>query len=117
MPQPHPTHDISVRRIALAGGAIGGTVAVVIAAVLFTLHEAGVPAGGERFAPPLGFVVSGPQLQSAPQIDLARYRREKTQELGQTRWVDARHGVARIPIASAMQLLAEGAASAPGAGR
>jgi hypothetical protein len=112
-----PQHELAVRPIVWAGAAIGATVAAVIAVVLFTLHHAHVPAGGERLQPPLGLEVPGPALQSAPQVDLLNYRHEKARLLGETRWVDARHGVARIPVTQAMTLLEQGAASAPGAGR
>jgi hypothetical protein len=113
-----PRHDVSVRGVAVGGTAIGVTVALVIAAVLFTLHEAGVPPGGARLtAPGVRVQVPGPALQSAPQIDLQRYRAEKQRLLDARGWADPRHQTARIPIASAMALLADGAASAPGAQR
>jgi hypothetical protein len=53
-------------------------------------------------------------LQSAPQLDLAQYQAEKRKLLESTEWVDAQHRIARIPIADAMQMLAQPAATPAG---
>jgi hypothetical protein len=51
--------------------------------------------------------ISGPQLESAPQYDRAQYFAEKQHLLESYGWIDARRGVARIPIDVAIQILAQ----------
>src|SRR5690348_8975891 len=48
-----------------------------------------------------------PRLQSAPQLDIAAYRAQKRAELDSYRWIDRERGIVAIPIARAMELLAE----------
>lgn len=72
-----PAHDVNSRAIAYAGGAIALTVAVVIAAVFLLLRHWDLPAGADRARLPYQVVMPGPALQSAPQQDLAQYRRQK----------------------------------------
>ena len=45
-----------------------------------------------------------PRLQLNPQDDLLQMRRENSQALSSTGWVDKKAGIARIPIEDAMQI-------------
>lgn len=108
-----PIHDIAAGRIAIVGGAIAATVAAVVIAVFLLLNAWGMPAPTDRVRLPPPSSVETPALQSAPQLDLAQYRAEKQRVLESGAWVDAKRGIARIPIATAMDLLAQQAA-APG---
>ncbi|MFL6663956.1 MAG: hypothetical protein ACJ8G7_17420 [Rhizobacter sp.] len=112
-----PRDDIDTRHILWAGAAIAGSVAIVVIAVLLLLRLWHTPAGADRARLGYDLFVDGPALQSAPQPDLARYRAEKAKILATSDWVDAPHGIVRIPIDAAMRLLVEqgGAASVPNA--
>ena len=115
---PHPGSELPLGRIALAGAAIAGTVLLAVGAVLGWLHEARLPPGGQRLVRPYDLVLPAPALQSAPQPDLRTYRTAKQLLLHETRWLDAGHRIARIPIEDAMALMAQrAAASAPEGGR
>lgn len=105
--------DVAARPIAWTALAIAVTVATVIGSVRLLLHAWDTPAGASRVALPDPVAVPGPLLQSAPQLDLAQYRAEKQRLLDSAAWVDPARGIARIPIADAMALLAASAASAP----
>ncbi len=102
--------DVAVRPIVLAGAAIAATVLVVIASVFLLLRLWHEPADLSRVRLPYDLLRPGPLLQSAPQPDLARYRADKQRQLDSAAWVDAQRGIARIPVADAMAMLA---ASAP----
>jgi hypothetical protein len=97
-------HDVAVRPVVWTGIAIAIAIAAVIASVLALLHFGGMPFGGERLAN--AKQLAAPDLSSAPQDDLARYRREKQARLDSTGWVDPEAGIAHIPISDAMDLLA-----------
>ena len=59
-----------------------------------------------------------PRLQTNPPAELRRFEAEAAQQLASYGWVDRQHGIARIPVAEAMQRLAEqGIADWPGAPR
>jgi hypothetical protein len=114
--------DLSTRRIAWIGAAIAGVVAGVVGFVLLWLPSRGMPLDGQTEGRRTLETVPGPALQSAPQPDLAAYRAEKERLLHRREWVDAAHGIVRIPIEDAMAVLAAegvaaGAASAAGAAR
>lgn len=109
--------DVSTRPILWAAAAIAGTVGIVIVSVFALLHFAGTPVGGERLRFDFRFDLDAPGLSSAPQPQLERYRREKARRLDSAGWVEQEAGIAHIPIADAMDLLAQRAAqtaSAPG---
>jgi hypothetical protein len=101
------------RPIALTGLAIAAVVGIVLAAVFLLLRLWDVPPDVDRSRMRQTVVVPGPGLQSAPQLDLAQYRAEKQRLMNSAGWVDAQRGIARIPVADAMALLAARAASAP----
>ena len=105
--------DIAVRPIAWVALAIAGTVLVVVIAVFLLLRLWHTDAGADRVRMPDPVAVPGPALQSAPQPDLQAYRAEKQRLLNTGALLDAQRGIARIPIADAMALLAASAAAAP----
>jgi hypothetical protein len=97
--------DVAVRPIVQTGVAIALTIAVVVAATLALLHFGGLPFGGERLRG--ASQLAAPGLASAPQDELARYRQGKRARLDSIGWVDRPAGIAHIPIADAMDLLAQ----------
>lgn len=108
-----PAHDLSVRRIALAGGLIAATVLLVVGVIVLQLHAWGVPLDGERDVttqPAFG----GAALESAPQPQRQRERDAKQRLLDTTGPGDAA-GIARIPIATAMALMTQQGLRAAGA--
>ena len=112
-------HDVNARRVTQIGIGIGAVVALCVVAVLLLLRAWDTPASGARLPPHASPPVAQPVLDDAPQLDLERYRAEKRRLLESTGWVDAQRGIARIPIAAAMAMLASPApaASAPEARR
>jgi hypothetical protein len=108
-----PTHDVNVRRIVIGGSSIALAVALVVVVVFLLLHLLGMPPDTDRTRFPARVDVAGPTLQSAPQLDIARYRAGKRRVLEAGAWLDPGHQHARIPIATAMDLLAR--ANAPAA--
>ena len=105
--------DIAAKPIAWVGAGIAGVVLLVVVSVFLLLRLWDTAPGQERVNMPYPVVVPGPVVQSAPQLDLQDYRAQKQRLLEGTAWVDAQRGIARIPIADAMALLAASAASAP----
>ena len=57
-----------------------------------------------------------PELEPAPQPELAAYLKEKRQIAESYGWVDRQNGMVRIPIDAAMKALAEGHATPTGKG-
>lgn len=109
--------DVAARPIAWTGAVIFATVLAGVGAVFLLLHFWNVPPDANRVHLPDPVAVPGPALQSAPQLDLQHYRNEKKRQLETAAWVDPPHGIARIPIADAMAMLAASAASAAGGTR
>lgn len=105
--------ELATRPIALVGLAIVATVAVVVVSVFLLLRLWNASPGEDRVHLPTDILVPGPRVQSAPQLDLQAYRAGKQRILESAAWVDAQRGIARIPVADAMALLAASAASAP----
>jgi hypothetical protein len=97
--------DIAVRPIVRTGAAFALTIAAVVVAVFALLHFGGIPSGGARLAGVSQ--LSSPGLAAAPQDELGKYRHEKRARLDSTGWVDRNAGIAHIPIADAMDLLAQ----------
>lgn len=92
------------RRFALAAGGFALVVALAITTVLLLLSERHVPRGGVPVAPPAALPAGDPMLQTAPQDDLAAYRRQQAAALDRA---DATH----VPIEAAMAGLVRSAAS------
>lgn len=101
-----PFRDVAIGRVLGMAAGIAATVLVVVAFVVGQLAWRGVPLDGARSpAPPLR--AQGLHLQPAPQPDLARARARDAAALRETGWVDRGAGIARIPVADAMTLMAE----------
>ena len=105
--------DVSVRPLLWGGFAIAAAVMIVIGSVFLLLGVWQQPPDPSRVRMAYKLLRPGPVLQSAPQPDLARYLADKQRLLDSAAWVDAQRGIARIPVADAMALLAASAASAP----
>lgn len=101
-----PLRDVATPRVLAVVGGLGVTVALVVAGVVAGLASGGVPFDGARSADGESGV-RGPALQPAPQRDLARERVAAQAAIDTTAWVDRRAGLARIPVDTAMTLLAE----------
>jgi hypothetical protein len=105
--------DIAARPIAWAGFAIAAVVATLVVLVFLLLHFWQASPSSDRARVPYEMVVPGPVLQSAPQLDLRAYRDEKQRLIETAAWIDPQRGIARIPVADAMELLAAPAAPTP----
>jgi hypothetical protein len=103
--------DIAARPIAWVALTIAAVVVLVIVAVFLLLRLWHTDAGADRVRMPDPVAVPGPALQTAPQPDLQAYLAEKQRLLETGALLDAQRGIARIPIADAMALLAASAAS------
>jgi len=107
--RPHATHGLALRPIAWTVGA-GVLTIVIVGVVMHVLaNRWNTPLQGANA--PLQMHIEGASLESAPQIDRARYFAEKEQLLQRYEWIDRDRGVARIPIDEAMRMLARGRAS------
>lgn len=103
----HESRDANIPALAMFGGAIVITVAIVmlfswwlfgILTYVRPLGPAPIPLASRPLPPE-------PRLQPKPEVDLQRYLDEQKVELNTYGWVDRRAGVVRIPIERAMQLL------------
>jgi hypothetical protein len=104
---------LPVPRLLLAAGAIVAIVATSVVVVAVLLHVRGMPAGGVPVAHPQGPPDGRPALQPAPQEDLAAVRQAQSAQLQRWDRGDAASGVARVPVAVAMERLVAQAASMP----
>jgi len=104
----HESRDTNLPSLALFGGAIVATVAIVMLFCwwLFALYTRVQPLGPtatpfatSRPLPP------EPRLQPKPGNDLQDYLEDQYTELNTYGWVDRSNGIVRIPIDRAMQLL------------
>lgn len=109
----HELSDVSVRPIARA--ALGLALAVVLTVVLMRLlvnyyasRESLLSAPASPLAGAYGLKAPPePRLQTAPLEDLLALRAAEDATLHSYGWADREAGVARIPIARAIELLAE----------
>src|SRR3569833_588782 len=62
----------------------------------------------EHLAPP-----ARPRLQAYPHLELQTVLSQEREAVHQYQWVDREHGIARIPIERAMEIMANGASSPP----
>jgi hypothetical protein len=101
---------MNTRAVLLSWAVIPLSVLACAASAFLLLHWWDLPPDAGRGE--ANHVLAGrqPGLSSAPRQDLAAYRAEKERQLHTFGWVDRQRGIARIPIADAMELLAAGGA-------
>jgi hypothetical protein len=99
------TTDIDARAIAITGIVLVLTILCVVGAAYALLSVWHAKFAGPNA--PLDFSVSGAVLESAPQLDRARFDAEKHRLISEYGWVDRAGGVARIPVDAAMELLVQ----------
>lgn len=98
---PEPT-GLDTRRIGWAAFGIVGGIAFAVAGAALLLHFSG-PANNSPTQP---VAVPAPRLQTAPVPERAAYFAEKERRLNSYGWIDAKAGIAHIPIEEAMRLQA-----------
>jgi len=115
MDRPEARHEESdVNAWAVGKFAIGLIFLCIIALGLlfglfqyFMSQEAGRPAPEPNLGSNAAKLPPEPRLQTAPVLDLKEMRAAEDQILNSYGWIDAQHGVVRIPINRAMDLLAQ----------
>ena len=106
----HETRDASPFYVGLFALGLAVMIALVLPLLAWMLQRFEAEA---RQADPLQSPLAGdqvppePRLQSAPDTDLARIRREEERRLSSYGWIDPRERVVRIPIERAIEILAE----------
>jgi hypothetical protein len=105
----HETRDVNIRLIGLFGLSMVLLLAGSLALMgwLFGIF-AGTPVGRSQSAPgaETRSRPSAPRLQTSPTRDMQEMLRAENARLQSYGWVDHASGIARIPIARAMELLA-----------
>jgi len=97
-------HGIRIGVVLATLGMLAGVtmlVALVMHALAVRWHT---PFGGANVA--MDLRIPGPDLEAAPQYDSARSVTENQRLLTRYEWIDRGKGIARIPIESAMRILA-----------
>ncbi len=105
LPQPADIDNRAV--LAIVGGFLLFVAAAVTGLLLFLDFQAPgafSPRVERRFPPP--------ELQTSPEVDLARFEAMQHAQLSSYAWVDRDHDIARIPIEEAMRLVAQRGAHA-----
>lgn len=98
------SRDVSSKALAIFAGGFVVFLAAVLAGIALGFDTAGMwPAPGLAHQSN----TASPALQRDPHGDLAAYRRAEAEELDTLGWVDRDAGIARIPIADAMRIIAE----------
>lgn len=119
----HERTDVSIRPIVVAG--IGLTVVLILVAALMLGLYGALATRAARLSPPPNPLAAAvgprlppePRLQVRPIRDLDELHAAERQILDHYGWVDRSAGIVRIPIARAIDLLASGTATPPGAPR
>ena len=93
--------EVATRVILLIAGGIALFLGLTLTGVLLYYRHA-VPGPAQR--PPRVF--AEPQLQRDPEADLARLQAAQRAQLEGYAWVDRARGIARMPVADAMRMLA-----------
>src|SRR5262245_43514888 len=106
----HETRDASPFYVGLFALGLAVMIALVLPLLGWMLRRFEAEA---READPVQSPLAGdqvppePRLQSAPDTDLVRLRREEEQRLSSYAWIDSRQRLVRIPIERAIEILAE----------
>ncbi len=110
----HETADVAGRSVWIAAGALAAGLVVVVLAAAGTLSLLHYETQRARFSSDATLShMPDPRPQTSAPLDLHALREQKHALLSEYRWVDRAHGVVRIPIERAMDLLAaRGAAKA-----
>ena len=103
----HETADVAGRSIWIAAGALAASLVVVVLAAAGALWLLHYEAQRALFSNDATLShMPDPRPQTAAPLDLRALREQKRTLLSEYRWVDRAHGVVRIPIERAMDLLA-----------
>lgn len=100
---------VAARPVLLIAVGFLAFVGVCLAAVFFYFNG---EIGRRRLLQPKAF--PAPQLQRAPLLDLDALQKAQRRQLAGYAWVDKDHGIVRVPIERAMQILASKGAAAFG---
>ncbi len=99
----HEPSGLDVRRIAIIGAILMGSLILSVALILIIAHVAIEPAHA-RSHRRIGVIPPAPRLQPHPGLDLAAVRVAEERQLESWGWTDSGHEYARIPIEEAMTL-------------
>jgi hypothetical protein len=116
----HETRDINVRVVAwfALGLIVVGVIIHIALGALFVFFKKQHPSpeAPSRIAVHPRVIAPHPRLQTNPPTDLAHFREWEENKLNSYGWVDRQHGIARIPIERAMDLIAQRGLPTRGAG-
>jgi len=101
----HESQEPDLRGVLVAGGIVIAAIVLAAGICLWLMNLFG------GFARPLARAehnpMPEPHLQPHPLSDRRHYDEEEQAKLSRYRWVDRRAGIVRIPVARAMQELAQ----------
>jgi hypothetical protein len=117
----HEADVLLVRRLVQSAAALVGVILVVTAILSFVMNGFSHDEKRLRSLTPPQFAEdaahpAGPALQPRPSEELAGLREHEQRQLNNYGWVDRDKGVAHIPIARAIEILANTGLPAPAAG-
>ena len=95
-----------LRPVALGAAAIIATVLIALVAGFIITRDLPHDGTAETDRPP-DFLPPTPRLEAVPENDFPAFHAQKARLLHEYAWVDRAHGVVRIPIERAMQVLVE----------
>jgi hypothetical protein len=106
----HETRDINVRVV------LWFAVGMIVLAIIMHLALGGLfvffkdrhpsPQAPSRIALHPEMLAPPPRLQTVPGAELARFQQAEKKKLNSYGWMDRQHGIVRIPIERAMELVA-----------
>jgi hypothetical protein len=107
----HETSDARIRPLAYFLAGLGGALVVValiiwgfFAVLLTTINDEPVE---RRTAAAPGLSMKEPPLQVSPRSDIDAMRERDDRALKNTAWIDRERGLARVPIETAMEMVAK----------
>lgn len=100
--------DIDLRRIVQLAMALVVLLALATGSVFLLMRHLHLAPGGPSPRESELATVPEPRLQSAPQDDLAHVRAEQRHAMEAVGWQDRTKGIVRIPVADAIDLVAQG---------
>jgi hypothetical protein len=113
----HERTDVPVRWVWLTGGGMiicSILISVVVVLMFNVLARRHSATDQDAIAQGVAPSISGslrkfpePRLQVAPEVDLAALRAREEAELNSYGWIDRKAGIVRIPIARAVELIAQ----------